>query len=441
MTEHINSLSRQSPKPVKMRHAKRRRKNKFDTPQDNTFLRYMGPWICVVAIAITVSGLSFRHPLGWGSMYKPFSDYTPIIAYAGSIVVGIVLTKIVKIPKTFRLASPPLNQINKIAAAITIAVFVLFILKFVAIGDVPLIGNPSSRYHLKIGGYADYLGRLSTPLAIYWFAVGIANKYGSKLPFVFAGISAVLNLLYTQRQDVLYIGLGIGMVYLFRRKFNLKGLIVSVLVLFLLLYLVVGILGIVRFGGKFHGFWSYVLMPIWIIIGELSVPYRLGNHVHLLLGETRLHGIYSYGTELKLLGLTSTNKIGAEYINLHFVGNTNAQSVAAPYSYMIDFGFGAIFLFGIVSGIVLGYLHQLAILHRYAVLPVVVYVYALLIQLWSIRSGNALISINLLLPLGALFIVDKNQSGDKSIFVKVITGLFGLVLLFGFVNGIMRGLL
>lgn len=349
----------------------------------------LSPIIFVAFVGLSGVLLSFPNPLSWGEQYGVYQGWNVIFGYVGSLLLGLFAVKLWSVvsPREEAVSGSVSNQWLK---AVFICACVFTIAKFINVGDIPLLGDPMSRYRHTIGGYADYFARLITPLALLYFYR--LQKAGYRDLGALAAIisSVLLSSLFMQRQDVLFVVIGCVTMWGYSVRLRLRSAILIGVLLSSAAYVVVGLGALARYGAeRLANDVSLLVLPFWIIHGEFTVPYRLGDYVTRGVDEL-LWGRYSLGQYFTIFG--SDESIGAGYINSNFVGAATAQSIGAPYSFMVDFGSSGALFVGFLTGLILSAAYRA--FNRMGASPLALTMYPLLLlqAFWSVRSGEFLIS-------------------------------------------------
>lgn len=370
----------------------------------------LSPLTFVAFVGLSGVLLSFPNPLSWGQQYGTFQGWDVIVGYVGSLMLGLVVVRLwtvmsrSKEPTIGGISHPWLKIVFICACAFTIA-------KFINVRDIPLFGDPMSRYRHTIGGYADYFARLITPLALLYFYRFKNSKYKDYGALAAVIFSVTLSGLFMQRQDVLFVVVGCITLFAWSLRLRLKYALLIVFSLAAAAYVVVGLGALARYGAdRIANDVSPWILPIWIIHGEFTVPYRLGDYVTRGVDDLLL-GKYSLGQYFTIFG--NDVSVGAGYINANFVGAETAQSIGAPYSFIVDFGPSGALLMGFLTGLILDAAYQA--FKRADAGPLVLAMYPLLLlqAFWSARSGEFLISSFAL--FGFLSILVSTNGGSPNI--------------------------
>lgn len=343
----------------------------------------MSPWTYVGLILISSSLLKLESPLNWGSQFSGTVNQAVLVSFVGILTAGIWIGNILSKIKLSNIPRASSRIDQRWLRNLFVLATLFYLAKFVNIGDIPLFGDSQSRYQLTVGGFADFTSRLITPLALLYFASFIKSR--DRKDLVPVGIACALHTLLMQRQEVLYVLAGCLIILLAHRRLRLKTVFTTAVIMSVTTYIVVGLGAVARYGSsqistRVSGF----ELPLWIIHGELTLPYKLGAVVSSVVSG-KLQGRYSLGTYFTLTG--SDPLIAAEYVNQKFVGADTAQSIAAPFSYIADFGMLGLLFLGLLTGVALGLTY--AMFRSNSDDPIVTVAYPLLLlgSFWSVRSG------------------------------------------------------
>jgi hypothetical protein len=139
------------------------------------------------------------------------------------------------------------------------------------------------------------------------------------------------------------------------------------------------------------------------------VPYAFGEHVVKALNGNMLYGLYTFGEFVAIFSPVKLSH-GASLMQQLFTDKETAQSVGAPYSYFIDFGYSGLIGVALINSAIMTFYYRKLIRYRTSSYWITAYAIVLLASFWSIRSG-----ISLFYPLGiyifsALFCVTKGGS-------------------------------
>lgn len=381
----------------------------------------LSPVTFVAVVALSGALLSIPSPLGWGRQYGVFQGTETIFGYIGCLALGIIVVRLW--PVSSKAKS---NQAGSLSARWLKIVFlcacVFTIAKFVNVGDIPLLGDPMSRYRHTIGGYADYFARLITPLALLYFLRFQKSRYKDYGALVAILISIILSGLFMQRQDVLFVV--VGCITLWARSLKFRALYAAAILSFLAIatYVVIGLGALARYGAATLGNdippW---LLPVWVIHGEFTVPYRLGDYVTSGVDDLLL-GKYSLGQYFTIFG--SDVSVGAGYINDNYVGAGTAQSIGAPYSFILDFGASGGLVMGFLTGIILAVVYEAFRKPDAGPLALAMYPLLLLQAFWSVRSGEFLLSSIALFGFLAILVSTNGGSGTTIQVRNVVRPMF-----------------
>jgi hypothetical protein len=372
----------------------------------------LSPFSYAVVVTVTLLMTGIDNPVGWASTYTYFKSITPgiggayLFAFVGVQVAGRLFARSTRRKEvgnfpgessTLKISVRIAWQLFWIAAGFQIA-------KFVNIGSIPLFGSPLDRYKLTLGGFEDYPSRLLAPLATVIFCHGIVTRRVTSVQWVSVCAAALLNLFMTQRQEVANLLLGCGLVWAFNKRAKWGQIIGLLLAVFILAYVVIGLGAIARYGGAsaISTKVSPIELPVWIVHAELTVPYVFGEHVVAALNGNFLYGLYTFG---EFIAIFSPVKIlhGASLMQSLYTNADTAQSVGAPYSYFIDFGYPGLILVGVFNSMVMSTFYRCAKLGNASSYWLTSYATVLISALWSIRSGISLIYPLVIYILLALF--------------------------------------
>lgn len=388
----------------------------LDKDTKNKFAKVFNPYLYLFVVWIFFGLSLFDNKLGWGDFYKAsVINYTHLfVFYSISYLLGCLMvnSKLGTEKYEFRL---PTNVYWRFVGLFAIVIF-FTLMKFVNIRDIPLIGDPFSRYKLTLGGFVDFPTRLLTPLSLasfYFF------KRDRKVKYLFLYIIGLcLHILYLWRQEVLNLLIGAMMISSLDYQYSFRKLLKIGIGIFVFLFLIVGIGGVARFSSwGVEGIWSYAMA---IIHGELTAANKFGAYVLDQLGNDYLMGKYSFGSLITIVN-PSYEEIGAEYLRKHYTNADTAQSIGVPFSYYVDFGWMGILLFGFLNGYMANYFYKRFIM-EFSALSMIIYILVYLQLMFSIRSGNFTIGIFFMyLVLGLLFVFVK-QTRFKS-----FSGIFDFI--------------
>lgn len=139
---------------------------------------FFSPQSFVVVAILFFSLCLVENPLGW---YKAFGwsgeiDFDIVAIYLFAVILGITLGRVG--PSKAPLAYGSFDFSKKWIVIIFTLAALFQIAKFINVGDIPLLGNPLSRYQLSLGGFEDYPTRLLAPLSIafYFFYKSTGRK-------------------------------------------------------------------------------------------------------------------------------------------------------------------------------------------------------------------------------------------------------------------------
>jgi oligosaccharide repeat unit polymerase len=328
------------------------------------------------------------NPLGWGFFYGDyFIKYLHLyVIFTISFIIGGQLNKFFLSSKQQNTKDNLLSVNSSLRLKIVISIAVFFLVAhFLHIRDIPLIGNPFSRYTSTLGGFPDYPTRMLAPLGALAFYLCFQEKNKAYFKFFFLAIS--LMVLYTWRQESVNIIIGILMLYSFKNTFSFKKVFRFLLIMLIGLIILVGGLGIVRFG--LHGFDNVkdiMGLILSFLHGEMVVANKFGAYVANKLDGERLNGLYCLGSYMSLF-ILNFEEHGAELLRIKFTDAAEAQSIGAPFGYYIDFGIVGVIVFGIIIGFLAYFLYKKFQSNRGLYFKLI-YIVFFLKMIFSVRSGG-----------------------------------------------------
>ncbi|SAK50359.1 hypothetical protein AWB80_01428 [Caballeronia pedi] len=401
-------------------------------------LHLMSPISFAVFVGVVLLLTGIDNPIGWASTYFYFTGATPSygLTYLVSFVVALWLTGISmrtgKAPNAGNSVNiAPLRIDPRFAFALFLVASVFQLSKFANIGSIPLLGDPMARYKLTLGGFEDYPSRLLAPLSTAFFCFGVLGVKNNRIARIFTltiGIS--LNLMMTQRQELANIVFGCGLIWAFNRRAKLRIILPFAILTLIAVYVIVGLGAMLRYGGgdTISRSVSTLMLPIWIVHAEITVPYVFGEHIVTALNGNMLYGLYTFG---EFIAIFSPVKIahGASLMQQLFTNRDTAQSVGAPYSYLIDFGYAGLISVGFVNAFIMGFYYRKVSLNNTSSYWITAYSVVLLSSFWSIRSGISLFYPLVIYILSALFCVTSGGSRALVQMRSVVRFFFGISLL------------
>ncbi|WP_447746944.1 O-antigen polymerase [Pseudomonas nicosulfuronedens] len=346
-------------------------------------LNIISPNTYILAILITAILCSIDNPLGGLSAYYGYRgvSYDILAYYITSLIAGSFISKLISHKKI----KEPITFNTKYLEFLFIISCLFQIIKFINIGDIPLLGDPMSRYRLTIGGLEDFPSRLLAPLGICFYFEGSRRKNRTIL-FSISAACFLLNLAMMQRQEIIIQAIGILVLKFSERPITIKKIIFFSSLLATSIIAIVGVGAILRYGKS--GLSTQIPMlelPIWILHLELVGAYIFGEHV-LAISDKALYGLYTFGDYFSLLRI-SDSAHGAKLIGQEFTTRDTAQSIGAPYSYYLDFKITGVIIIGVVTGFLLKLLHRKSTQQSPPSIHVIFYIFLILNALWSLRSG------------------------------------------------------
>lgn len=366
---------------------------------------------------------------GWGGKFDYYApDYLHyFVIFTIVFILGGIFSTSLSIKNSSYYNEPSIHIVWKF---FLIAV-IFHVAKFINIGDIPLLGDPMSRYNLTLGGYEDYPSRLLAPIGIVFFILYMDGKRFNYLAYTF--ICTLLPLLLMQRQEVLILVLGCIMTYLNYKKVSLSNAIFVVFFTSLVLVFGIAMMTIARYGAEnLSDGMSIIEIIFWIFHGELTTPIKLGAYADEL--TPNLNGLYTFGSFLSIV-IPGFSAHGAELIRTMFTDADTAQSVGSLFGFAIDFGPIGVGVIGFFTSFI-SFLFYKKWKESNNLFFAVIYPIIFLQLLWNLRSGNFLLNpLIIYIILAVYFIANplSNEPLDK--FVKVI---FLLTLPLSFVGLLVR---
>lgn len=345
----------------------------------------LGP-ISFIIILWSIFILStIESPLGWASDYGGnLLEQVPLyLNYSFCFIFGYI---IIYYLFDVGISNPFYFSINtkKLYMLSFISIFFM-ILKFINVGQIPLLGDPMSRYSYSLGGFPDYPTRFLPVISIYSYY--IYSKTKDRYLLILSSLCILLPLLFTQRQDVIIAIVGIVFLSTLDQKISLKKIMILTSLIIFILLIFVGGLGLIRFGKDtlYGGNASAVELALWIVHGDISASTIFGSYV-INNSKSFYYGIYTLGEYLSILNIDEF-KHGAELIKSEFTDKETAQSIPIPFSFYLDFGNIGVSLYAIISGGFLAYFMKKAKASLNVCFSII-YILFYLQLLWSLRSGS-----------------------------------------------------
>jgi len=391
-----------------------------------------GTLVFIICLWLLYLSAFLDNPLGWGykdiDMTKYFHLY---LFYTIFFVIGSKVGGIKEI-KFFEASIRGIRR-NKVMLISSLAlIFMLF--KFINIRDIPLFGNPLSRYKYSLGGFPDYPARFLPVVSIYSFWIYRRVK---EAPFLLLCIlSILLPLFFTQRQDVIIAIIGIFAITYLRSKYSLYKIFLTMIGGSVVLLLLIGGLGVIRYG-------TYNLsggtiddpfqLLFWVTIGEISTSSSFGAYI---IENTKeyFYGNYSLGEFYGVLNI-SDSAHGAELLRTLFTDQDTAQSIGIPFSFYLDFGIYGVIIFSFLSGLIYKVIY-LKMKNNGKLVYSIIYVLYTLQLFWSLRSGSLPFNpIFLYQAIMLYFIFGKYHSKFyKNVITPIVIMSFGLSILFALIR-------
>lgn len=368
------------------------------------------PVVYAALVLIPVVFLALENPLMWGRQFASSGEILWYIPFVFSLLV-VCSSSLIKQPKI----APEAVRLSfsKQLFWFAMAVSCFFqIAKFLNIGDIPLLGNPLSRYQITIGGYADYPTRLLPPLC--WIALIFYSQTRRRRYLLASALPVLLTILLMQRQYAAYCVLGALILFYVHKPVNVKILMGLFGAGFILLY-AIGYFAVIRYGASnLSSHVSEIILPLWIMHAELTVPTTLSHYAMEMLNGDWLYGKYTFSTFYDMFG--GAGESGAELVRVRYTSAETAQSIAAPFSYYVDFGIFGVLVIGLVTGMIMNYLYKLS---RVSLFGSVLYTLTFLTALWSIRSGVSILSVPFIYSVLVLLAITQGGSRRLRVMRKI----------------------
>lgn len=363
------------------------------------------PITYLVLIWVSYALSYIENGLGWGGFDYVAQDY---IHYFFVFTVTFFIGKVVESGIPLNVANTEQRVNTKILWGFFFIAAFFHSAKFVNIGDIPLLGDPMSRYNLTLGGYEDYPSRLLAPIGILFYILFLKT---SRKRYIYATfICTLLPLLLMQRQEVLILLLGCVMVYTHNFKISVTKAVVVGCFTCLLLFVGISVLTIARYGADNLATDMGVFeVSLWIIHGELTAPIRLGAFVDDI--TPNLNGVYSFGTFVSIF-VPGFKTHGAEFIRAMYTDAETAQSVGSIFGFAIDFGVVGVGVIGFVVSVFSFYFYRrwkTSNSYFYAT----VYPVLFLQLLWNLRSGTFLLNPLIIYLILAVYFILNIHAGKK----------------------------
>jgi oligosaccharide repeat unit polymerase len=369
------------------------------------------------------------NPIGWGSslginLQDHFDKY---FLYTVFFLLGVIVYR----PGKFNIKMG-INSINRqYFFIISSFAFFFMLMSLVKAKDIPLIGNPMSRYNSSLGGFSDYPSLFLSTVAIIAFGQydSIKQKSLNNRYFLISFFAFLLFLLMMRRQSVITVALGVAMIKMFHKTYSPAVILRYLVALICLFILIVGVMGIVRFGASSISNdvtgWELIVS---IAHGEICGAHTFGAYV-IETARDFFYGSYSLGSYADIFGVSNMS-VGADLTQQLFTDATTAQSIAIPFSFYADFGYYGIIIFAFMSGFILNFLF---LRYKLSLSKFYLYVYILyyIELLWSLRGGNLPFSPYFMYSFILLSFIFKQGTGLYKSIIKCVTFIaFSLSFLF-----------
>ena len=334
---------------------------------------------------VTIFLIPLENPIGWGGQYTTTysnSLFMPVLYVVSFILVYFLICKI-----STKNTSNDIGFSIKGFLLLSLIVSVFQIGKLIHIGDIPLFGDQLSRYRMSLSGLADYPSRLLP--ALFWVSVALYINKKNNLFILIGFLLLFLCTLLMQRQDIVFAVVGAIIMLTINKRMNFSKIIIISLLGIVVAYLI-GYGAVIRYGANnINSNINIFMLPVWIVHAELTVPAKLSLYVIERIGDSRLYGLYTLSSFYDLI--TSGMQTGAIYIRDKYVGAQTAQSLSAPFSYFIDFGYAGVIIAAIINSGISTYLY---IRSRYvsSYFYSALYAFIFLHLFLSIRSGTLVFS-------------------------------------------------
>lgn len=383
--------------------------NKFHSIQ-----KLFSPYTYLVLMWLAYMLTYIESGLSWGLGFEYYaSDYfSYFFTFTCMFIFGAFIVK-----NFFHIKETYTKNINTKILWLFLIIAVVFQLgKFINIGDIPLIGNPMSRYNLTLGGYEDYPSRLLAPIGLFFFLLYMEKP---KKSYLFAiSTCLLLPLLLMQRQEVLILLLGCLMAYARKNKISVQRMfILGLLTLFFLVF-GISLMTIARYGADtISGSMSIFELVLWILHGELTTPLRLGAFVDQ--NTENLNGLYTFGTFLSIL-IPGFKLHGAEYIRTLFSDSDTAQSVGSLFGFAIDFGLPGVAIISFITSLISFTFYE-AWKKGYNFYFLIFYPVIFLQLLWNLRSGTFVFNpLIIYVALSLIFILNVGKGNRLFDLLKIL---------------------
>ncbi len=129
-----------------------------------------------------------------------------------------------------------------------------------------------------------------------------------------------------------------------------------------------------------------------------------------------LYGKYTLSSFYDIF--SAAEETGADLIRSKFTDADTAQSIAAPYSYQLDFGIYGVAIIALLSAVIMQILYSKAIVNKSNYYKII-YAIIFLTTLWSIRSGTSLINISLFYIVVGTTALTRGGSNKFKLFRRV----------------------
>jgi oligosaccharide repeat unit polymerase len=419
----MNSVNANQQEAACEGHSRKRRLMLLDLLSPSAYALFVGVTLIITAI---------DNPIGWASTYAYFKSINPeigVIYISSFLCVSAISRFLFSRRKRGVLDHTGIDQ-QELSVNIKFALRLFWVAaffqayKFVNIGSIPLFGSPLDRYKLTLGGFEDYPSRLLAPIATLFFCHGVTRGRLTIVHWLVVAVAAVLNIFMTQRQEVVNLILGCGFVWVFNKRAKFWQLASLVAAILIVAYVTIGLGAVARYGGAgaISNKVSPIELPIWIVHGELTVPYVFGEHIIAQLNGKLLYGLYTFG---EFIAIFSPVKIlhGASLTQNMFTNADTAQSVGAPYSYFIDFGYYGLIFIGVMNSLIMNLFYRGAMLNRNSSYWTASYAMLFISAFWSIRSGISIMYPLVIYILSGMFCSTKG--GGR--FVKQIRSVARII--------------
>lgn len=387
----------------------------------------ISPFYYFIFFIILYSFAMLDNGIGWLTEYpKPNGIWLILIFYFIFFTIGFTIPY--KVKKRFKKVNNFEELLyNKYSIILIIFSIFTFVISFVKIGAIPLLSSDKiirSTGLENVGGYVIYQTYILTLFSFLYSFFYFKYKKYKFLFFTIIPISFTLNMLMLNRAEMVKILFAVFIAKLIVDK-NSKNFLLKSFFLSFILFFIIGFFGYFRYKSAMPTNMEVWEIIFWVFQGSIAGTVNFSEYIYERFTGEYLNGAYTLGMYLSIF-IPKFGATGADMLrDIYLPNRITAQSISAPFSYFIDFGYSGLIIYGILIGYITKVLYKLS---KFNLVFLAIYSIYFFELLFTSYGGTIPISPRFIYMLLILYFINVLLHYDKNNFIHLFTIMLFLII-------------